>query len=210
MIQYLFSYQGFLSCQSHYREALRIRPQYVTAWENLGLVLLNSGKNTTGSPGSRVSSKCVLYPLVKANSCCLFSCFSLGRPKEAEKCYLKSLSIKPNSADGNINLAHLLRVTERFREADSQYQKALTLRPNHPQLNYFHGVVLEKLGNLKVSCPFSVTIILVLEITENLLRRAEENRRLKAEYVFSSMYSSSAQIKTLSYFPLSIHCFFVL
>lgn len=115
-----------------------------------------------------------LYLLVNANSCCLFFCFSPGRPEEAEKCYLKSLSIKPNSADGNINLAHLLRVTERFREADGQYQKALTLRPNHPQLNYFHGVVLEKLGNRKVSCPFSVKIISLSEITENLRRRAEE------------------------------------
>lgn len=72
------------------------------------------------------------------------------RAQEAEKCYLKALSIKPNSADGNINLAHLLRVTKRFNEADVQYQKALSLRPNNPQLNYFHGVVLEKLGKRKV------------------------------------------------------------
>lgn len=63
---------------------------------------------------------------------------------------MKALSIKPNSADGNINLAHLLRVTGRFHEADVQYEKALSLRPNHPQLNYFHGVVLEKLGKRKV------------------------------------------------------------
>lgn len=148
------------------------------------------------------------YPLANANSCCLFFCFPPGRPEEAEKCYLKSLSIKPNSADGNINLAHLLRVTGRFREADGQYQKALTLRPNHPQLNYFHGVVLEKLGNRKVSCPFSVKMISLSEITENL------RRRIEPEYVFSLPYRSSAQIKTLSFFPLSndclFHCFCVL
>jgi len=41
-------------------------------------------------------------------------------------------------------------VTGRFHEADVQYEKALSLRPNHPQLNYFHGVVLEKLGKRKV------------------------------------------------------------
>ena len=63
---------------------------------------------------------------------------------------MKALSIKPDSADGHINLAHLLRVTGRLLEADTQYQKALSLRPNHPQLNYFHGVVLEKLGKIKV------------------------------------------------------------
>ena len=76
--------------------------------------------------------------------------FSAGRAQEAEECYLKALSIKPNSADGNINLAHLLRVTGRLPEADVQYRQALSLRPNHPQLNYFHGVVLEKLGKIKV------------------------------------------------------------
>ena len=76
--------------------------------------------------------------------------FLTDRTQEAEQCYLNGLSIKPNSADGNINLAHFLRVTGRLHEADLQYQKALSLRPNHPQLNFFHGVVLEKLGKTKV------------------------------------------------------------
>ena len=63
---------------------------------------------------------------------------------------MNALSIKPNSADGHINLAHLLRVTGRLQEANKQYEKALSFRPHHPQLNYFHGVVLEKLGKIKV------------------------------------------------------------
>ena len=41
----LFPSQGVLSCEDHYREALRLRPHFVTAWENLGLVLLNTSKN---------------------------------------------------------------------------------------------------------------------------------------------------------------------
>lgn len=41
----LFPSQGLLSCEDHYREALRLRPHYVAAWENLGLVLLNTSKN---------------------------------------------------------------------------------------------------------------------------------------------------------------------
>ena len=76
--------------------------------------------------------------------------FETGRAQKAEQCYLKALSLNPVSADGNINLAHLLRVTSRWHEADVQYHKALKLRPSHPQLNYFHGVVLEKLGKIKV------------------------------------------------------------
>ena len=75
---------------------------------------------------------------------------------------MKALSIKPNSADGNINLAHLLRVTGRFHEADVQYEKALSLRPNHPQLNYFHGVVLEKLGKRKVKVKKILLQVMVL------------------------------------------------
>ena len=41
----LFPSQGLLSCENHYREALRLRPHYVAGWENLGLVLLNTSKN---------------------------------------------------------------------------------------------------------------------------------------------------------------------
>jgi len=41
----IFTLQGLLSCEDHYREALRLRPHYVAAWENLGLVLLNTSKN---------------------------------------------------------------------------------------------------------------------------------------------------------------------
>lgn len=41
-------------------------------------------------------------------------------------------------------------MTSRWKEADAQYEKALSLRPNNPQLHYFHGVVLEKLGKRKV------------------------------------------------------------
>ena len=40
-----FPFQGLLSCEKHYREALRLRPHFVAAWENLGLVLLNTSKN---------------------------------------------------------------------------------------------------------------------------------------------------------------------
>ncbi|XP_022788676.1 transmembrane and TPR repeat-containing protein 2-like isoform X2 [Stylophora pistillata] len=114
MLGNVLAKKGLMACERYYREALRLRPHYVAAWENLGLVLLNT-----------------------------------GRAQEAEKCYLKALSIKPNSADGNINLAHLLRVTSRWKEAHEQYVKALSLRPNNPQLHYFHGVVLEKLGKRK-------------------------------------------------------------
>ena len=91
--------------------------------------------------------------LIKTRTC--FQHFTLNRsstdrPKEAEKYYRKALTIKPDSADANINLAHLLRVTNRLREADQQYNKARSLRPGDPQLYFQHGVVLEKLERRKV------------------------------------------------------------
>lgn len=51
-------------------------------------------------------------------------------------------------------------MTGRFHEADVQYEKALSLRPNHPQLNYFHGVVLEKLGKRKVKGKIILSVSL--------------------------------------------------
>lgn len=45
-----FFHQGLLACEKYYREALRLRPHYVAAWENLGLVLLNTGKVVKPKP----------------------------------------------------------------------------------------------------------------------------------------------------------------
>ena len=42
---YCYSYlQGQRKCEVYYREAIRIRPHYVAAWNNLGFVILNMGK----------------------------------------------------------------------------------------------------------------------------------------------------------------------
>ena len=35
--------QGDRRCELSYREAIRLRPQYSSAWANLGLVLINTG-----------------------------------------------------------------------------------------------------------------------------------------------------------------------
>ena len=40
------SFQGNRSCESYYRHALELKPDYILAWANLGLVLLNTGEVT--------------------------------------------------------------------------------------------------------------------------------------------------------------------
>ena len=102
---------------------------------------------------------------------------------------MKALSIKPNSADGNINLAHLLRVTGRFHEADAQYEKALSLRPNHPQLNYFHGVVLEKLGKRKVKVKRILLGIAVLFLFFSGLSDRDEKLPEKDCFLYNARQS---------------------
>jgi Flp pilus assembly protein TadD len=83
--------------------------------------------------------------------CAQFLTFKTDRSQEAEQCYSKALSINPNSANANTNMANLLRVGERYKQAEIRYRKALSLRADDPMLFYNLALVLEKLGKLKVS-----------------------------------------------------------
>ena len=78
----------------------------------------------------------------------------IDRPEEAESCYLKALSIKPDHVNANVNMGHLCRLQQRWSEANRHYVTALGRRPNNVVVRYYMGVVLEKMGgaeNLQVN-----------------------------------------------------------
>ena len=54
----------------------------------------------------------------------------LGRREEARRCYDKALALRPEWAEGHLNLANLLRQTDRFEEAVEHYETALAASPD--------------------------------------------------------------------------------
>ncbi len=84
------------------------------------------------------------------------------RSQEAERCYRKALSIKPDHINANTNMGHLCRLQERWEEASRHYQTALQRRPNNTVLRYYLGLVHKRMGgaeNLQVSACITTIVI---------------------------------------------------
>lgn len=69
------------------------------------------------------------------------------RPKEAESCYRRALSIKEDHINANTNMAHLCRLQGRWKEAVNHYSTALRRRPKNPLLHYYLGFVYEQMSS---------------------------------------------------------------
>lgn len=72
---------------------------------------------------------------------------STDRPKEAEDCYRRALSIKEDHINANTNMGHLCRIQERWEEAVIHYSTVLRRRPKNPLLHYYLGFVYEQLSS---------------------------------------------------------------
>lgn len=72
------------------------------------------------------------------------------RPKEAEECYQKALTLKPDHVDTNMNAGHMYRLQERWEEAKEKYETVLTRRPTFFKIRHHLGFVNEQLMLYKV------------------------------------------------------------
>ncbi|XP_068685859.1 protein O-mannosyl-transferase TMTC4-like [Montipora foliosa] len=121
--------KGHLSCEYHYRKALRLRPHYVTAWENLGLVLLNTGR-------AQEAEECYLKALsIKPNSAdgninLAHLLRVTGRLPEADVQYRQALSLRPNHPQLNYFHGVVLEKLGKIKAAEEKYLKASKLMPS--------------------------------------------------------------------------------
>ncbi|XP_047122018.1 protein O-mannosyl-transferase TMTC2-like [Schistocerca piceifrons] len=69
-----------------------------------------------------------------------------GELEEAERCYRKALSYRPNMADVHYNLGVLLQSQQRLEEAAQSYQTAISFRPSLAAAYLNLGLVLWRLG----------------------------------------------------------------
>ncbi|XP_049939011.1 protein O-mannosyl-transferase TMTC2-like [Schistocerca serialis cubense] len=69
-----------------------------------------------------------------------------GELEEAERCYRKALSYRPNMADVHYNLGVLLQSQQRLEEAAQSYQTAISFRPSLAAAYLNLGLVLWRQG----------------------------------------------------------------
>lgn len=82
------------------------------------------------------------------------------RPKEAEECYQKALSLKPDHVDTNMNAGHMYRLQERWQEAKEKYETVLARRPTFLIIRHHLGFVKEQLMLYKVCILFFTLLVL--------------------------------------------------
>jgi hypothetical protein len=112
----------------HYRESLRIKPDFGDAWYNLGLAYAKQGQSQQAIVCFREALR--LRPdYTKAwnNLGAVF--YELGQPEQAIMYYQKALQTKPDYADGWYNLGLAYTQYGRFSQAISCFQEALRIRP---------------------------------------------------------------------------------
>ena len=129
-----------------YKETLKTNPNHVDAYNNLGVILLRSGKpRKAKSCYMKRQSKSILI-MQEAHNNLGNALNLLGEYQKAKSCYEKAIEINPNYASAHNNLGNLLNVLEEYQKAKSCYEKAIEINPNHVDSHNNFGTVLQKLG----------------------------------------------------------------
>lgn len=132
----------------HYKEALKIKPDYVTALNNLGTALLKK-KNY---------NEAVLYfnKVLKINPQKKDTCMNLanvlciqGKYDEAVSQYNEILKTDPENADARMNLANVLFIQGKYDKAVYQYNEIFKTDPENADAHSNLAYVLSTQGNLE-------------------------------------------------------------
>ncbi len=115
----------------HYQEAIRLNPNQVDSYNNLGILLQRQRRN---------KESITLFEKVLALDPNRPECWNnMGvslaeenRIPEAIKAFQKSLELREKDANTHANLGIALEVQKEFAKAHEHYQRALGIDPKHP------------------------------------------------------------------------------
>jgi len=132
----------------HYKEALKIKPDYVMAFYNLGTALLKKEKY---DEAVFYFSKTLNIDPQKTNARMNLAnvLFMKGKYDEAVFHYNEILKINPGNADAHYNLAYVLSTQGKFAEAVFHYKETLRIHPEHAKAHYNLGKILINDGQIK-------------------------------------------------------------
>lgn len=114
-----------------FREAIRLEPNYASAYSNLALCLYAQSKN-------QEAEKTLLEFLVKDPNNSNMIWHNLGHIKqhqgklnEAEDCYMKSVSLDSQQISSYNGLSSLYNYSGKYEIAQEFAEKSLSIDPNH-------------------------------------------------------------------------------
>jgi tetratricopeptide (TPR) repeat protein len=128
-----------------YRQALRLRPDYPEAHNNLAILLKNQGDLDAAArhyaEALRLWPK---YPEAHYNYAILLE--GGDRPGEAIEHFRQALRCRPDYPDAHHRYANLLAARGEYDEAARNYQESLRLRPGYAEVHNNYAILLERQG----------------------------------------------------------------
>jgi protein O-GlcNAc transferase len=82
-----------------------------------------------------------------------------GDYREGVRILTEALKIRPNAADGFINLGRMQAELKDYADAGASYRKALSFNPNHPLAHNNFSIILRRLGNCEEALSHCDTAI---------------------------------------------------
>jgi tetratricopeptide (TPR) repeat protein len=156
LAQFLFQSGRFDEAIAECQRALKIKPDFAVAHNNLGAALV---ENQRGGNGARRQNGGVDEAIVHYRKALqinpdfaqaysnLGTAFLLkGQVDEAIAHYQKALEIDPNYAEARYSLGNAFLAERRYNESISNYEAALRIRPDYFEAHYNLGRVLATIG----------------------------------------------------------------
>jgi tetratricopeptide (TPR) repeat protein len=132
----------------HFKEALKIKPDYAMALHNLGIALSDKGNYNEAILHFKKALK-INSQLIEARNNLANLLFLQGKPDEAISHYNEILKSNPEYADAHYNLAYVLSFQGKIDEAVLHFKKAITINPEYAKAHYHLGKILINQGKMK-------------------------------------------------------------
>lgn len=128
-----------------YREALRLRPDYAEAHNNLAILLRARGEQAEAAKHYQEALQLRPdYPEAHYNYAAMLA--ARGSVAGAAEHYREALGLRPGYVDAHHGYANLLHGKGDLAEAAEHYEEALRLRPDYPEAHSNYAILLEDLG----------------------------------------------------------------
>ena len=137
--------EGAISC---FQEAIRLQPDYIPAYNQLGNALQNLGKSDEAIAAYQQLLQ--INPNVAPAHCNLGSIWQIqGKFEEAIASYQQAIKLKPDFVMAYRNLGSLFANQKQFRKAETYLSQALQLQPKAAGTYHDLGNTLRQMGRLE-------------------------------------------------------------